>query len=340
MKPYPLPINKITNDDPPKLVDISTERVEPSTTQTSTTIDDELATTTAVSRLDVLAIRPTSHIGAVLLDLLQNDKTFDIHNATLHEVLEKLDRFNATSAKHSSYNIEAIDDSQYELLETITSSSLMPPPKEVVDTSVATWTQPSLFPVHTKQTGDDDGESHGVQKVFNETLHAWISESPTKGRPQHNHRPDIVFDAAKLDQSTNIKNISSIFDTLSSKLDTMPNSSMNFKARNPLPILLSTTSTAATTVRKEYTRQPVRSTTAASVVFGEAEIEEVDPTQYEAMLMSERIAASQVSSSLTTQVPSLVTLMPVKSNSGIRPIFKNGILMEAHYSRRPIKRVR
>lgn len=55
-------------------------------------------------------------------------------------------------------------------------------------------------------------------------------------------------------------------------------------------------------------------------MVGQAEVEEVDPTQYEQMLLIDRVSANLQPSSTT---PSLVTLLPVKSNSGIRPAFVN-----------------
>lgn len=58
----------------------------------------------------------------------------------------------------------------------------------------------------------------------------------------------------------------------------------------------------------------------AETLIGQAEVEEVDPTQYEQMLLIDRVSSALRPTSTS---PSLVTLMPVKSNSGLRPAFLN-----------------
>ncbi|XP_070497384.1 serine-rich adhesin for platelets [Chironomus tepperi] len=88
--------------------------------------------------------------------------------------------------------------------------------------------------------------------------------------------------------------------------------------KSPTP-MSSTTSRAVTKVSSDPTRGYELS---SETVMGQAEVEAVDPTQYEEILS---LASSPITRKFISTTPSLVTLMPVKSNSGIRnfnPRFK------------------
>lgn len=186
------------------------------------------------------------------------------------------------------------------------------------------WNQPSLFPVQSKfeyvnGTLVSSFDTNTIRRIFNETLHAWIIENSQKDKVNDN---DEIF-ARKND--SNIQNISAIFDTLASELGVKPNIStksppFEISGHNKLK---TTQSPAISSFRQNNTMNDVlaSTTTARSstgyypplkpdVTYGEAEIEEVDPTQYEHILQNNRVTS--------TTVPSLITLMPVKSNSGIR----------------------
>lgn len=191
------------------------------------------------------------------------------------------------------------------------------------------WNQPSLFPVQSKfeyvnGTLVSSFDTQTIRRIFNETLHAWIIENSQKDKVNEN---DEIF-ARK--NSSHIQNISAIFDTLASELGIQPNIStksppfetvgnsklktshaagINQLGQNKTMNGALTSTTTTTTTMRTLTdfHPPIKQES----MYGEAEIEEVDPTQYEQILLSN----SRVTS---TTVPSLVTLMPVKSNSGIR----------------------
>lgn len=193
------------------------------------------------------------------------------------------------------------------------------------------WNQPSLFPVQSKfeyvnGTLVSSFDTQTIRRIFNETLHAWIIENSQKDNANEN---DEIF-ARK--NNSQIQNISAIFDTLASELGIQsnpPNTKsppFGISGHNKLKtthatvnhhlgqdnttsdVVASTTTTTTTTIRSftDYYQPPK-----PDIAYGEAEIEEVDPTQYEQILGSNNRVTS-------TTVPSLITLMPVKSNSGIR----------------------
>ncbi|XP_037024669.1 cell wall protein DAN4 isoform X1 [Bradysia coprophila] len=192
------------------------------------------------------------------------------------------------------------------------------------------WNQPALFPVQSKfeyvnGTMVSSIDHQTIRRIFNETLHAWIIENSQ--RDKINENEEIL--ARK--NNSNIQNISAIFDTLASELGIQPNISTKsppfelsgqFKLKDSLHSgntkfsqkktdankhHLSTTSATTTTAQTTTHYYPIKS----DDTYGEAEIEEIDPTQYEQILLNNNRVTS-------TTVPSLVTLMPVKSNSGIR----------------------
>lgn len=188
------------------------------------------------------------------------------------------------------------------------------------------WNQPSLFPVQSKfeyvnGTLVSSFDTQTFRRIFNETLHAWIIENSHKDKVEEN---DDHFERKN---SSHIQNISAIFDTLASELGIQPNISTKsppFKAvgnklktgtyplgqtNKPVTPSTTTTATTTTTTMKAPTEYyvPIKQDDS----YGEAEIEEIDPLQYEQILMNDNRVTS-------TTVPSLVTLMPAKSNSGLR----------------------
>lgn len=215
------------------------------------------------------------------------------------------------------------------------------------------WDQPALFPVQSKWEYVGDAVVYPtkapMRKVFNETLQAWIVENPSESHHDHPIRPSDIM---RNNNNEPIKNISAIFDTLASKIGVATDSrptrlppsmshfvpSLRFPAveiktdrpdsvENLLPIKLTTTTTPAPvpptqSVAREdelpvLLSEPTENfySSSAETILGQAEVEEVDPTQYEQMLLIDRVSSALRA---TSTAPSLITLMPVKSNSGIR----------------------
>lgn len=226
-------------------------------------------------------------------------------------------------------------------------------------TPVSSWDQPSLFPVQTKWEFINgtlvQTDRAPMKKVFNDTLQAWIVENPQESGERIEPERYIRHN------SEEIKNISTIFDTLSSKLGIGPSipsktppftsfSQHKYREKigtngnqinmNPFKDIYFTTriatSSDAPILSKAISTTPTIETTdvpfsplpillnpqtenyfssSAESVFGQAEIEEIDPTQYEQMLLLDKVSSF---SHRTSTMPSLVTLLPVKSNTGIR----------------------
>lgn len=216
--------------------------------------------------------------------------------------------------------------------------------------SGSSWS-PGLFPVQSKWEIVNGSLVYPsvapMRKVFNDTLKAWIIENPAEVTER---LPPTELIRNK---SEPIKNISAIFDTLASKLsiNAMENGKLppfmsHFSAkhkneqhapsqaepsaivtRKPVAATTAPTllSTSATTLDEELPVLLNQNTesyygSSAETLIGQAEVEEVDPTQYEQMLLIDRVSAALRPSS-TEQ--SLVTLLPVKSNSGLRQNYMN-----------------
>lgn len=218
------------------------------------------------------------------------------------------------------------------------------------------WDQPALFPVQSKWEYVDGSLAFPtkapMRKVFNETLQAWIVENPSESHHNHDIRPADIM----RNNNEPIKNISAIFDTLASKIGIatdsrptrLPPSMSHFVPSIRFPVtdieseehvedlrpIQSTTTTTTTTTAAPAPAPPTPSvpredelpillsdstenfySSSAETIVGQAEVEEVDPTQYEQMLLIDRVSSALRA---TSTAPSLITLMPVKSNSGIR----------------------
>lgn len=252
-------------------------------------------------------------------------------------------------------------------------STALPSPASSI--SSGSGEQPSLFPMHNTKWEFVNGslippiENSAARKVFNHTLQAWVVENPSL--PSGSITDSVRIDKLKVNRENNtdnLQNLSSIFDTLASKLNIAPriptklppfNSLAQSKLKNkyanrqpsstsPQPQTSPAASASGTDERinskinKNLTNPSlirIPSTTetidgdslpillepeANNGFSGQAEVEVVDPTQYEEML---QVESRNPHLRVTTQTPTLVTLLPVKSNVGLRtfrpPINKN-----------------
>lgn len=197
-----------------------------------------------------------------------------------------------------------------------------------------------------------------TKKVFNETLQAVIVENAqTTSHTVPPSQLDDLKANHTIDKG-NLQQLSSIFDTLAAKLGIKPdvaskvppfsqhtqnkikqNVGNNNNQLRTTTITSSRKNSGSTTrqyVTRTTTKTPKKSTTttrrrttvtnspieptrsfeySSESLLGQAEVEAVDPTQYEEILS---MASSPISRKFISTTPSLVTLMPVKSNSGIR----------------------
>lgn len=237
----------------------------------------------------------------------------------------------------------------------------------------AVATQPQLFPIKISKwefvngTQTNVSETSMTRKVFNETLQAVVVEN-SQTSPPHASRFDDLKANRTIDKA-NLQQLSSIFDTLAAKLGIKPidlaSKSPPFSQHNkqknnsnrtrmsstttkrtklasttpisrqrPTTIKLSAT-TKLTTARPTTKMEVVTVESSSEVMVGQAEVEPVDPTKYEEIL-------SLISSSPVTRIesttPSLVTLLPVKSNSGIRN-FNPRIKSPTHEENRKLEAV-
>ncbi|KAM8710758.1 hypothetical protein ACLKA7_017394 [Drosophila subpalustris] len=203
----------------------------------------------------------------------------------------------------------------------------------------------NLFPSHSKWEFVNSsaplnfGYNGNMRKVFNKTLQAWVSEDVAKTENLTLH--DIK---TRINNASNIQDISLIFDTLASKLGITPSASTKLPPFSPSklkhnPLKLTTTtesSVLAETSVKNFIELPLQQQRepfikpmssfmddgssevlgAAIPVVGEAEVEVIDPLKYEELLKTSQFAVE--STSTEPSAHRLVTLLPVRSNSGIR----------------------
>lgn len=195
-----------------------------------------------------------------------------------------------------------------------------------------------------------------TKKVFNETLQAVVVENSQTSAPHGSRVHDMKYNQTV--DKANLQQLSSIFDTLAAKLGIKPvdmaskmppfgqqnklkqqvnrtrtptKKSSKIASTTPLTTKLSQTTTklttAPTTTRMESVTDASSSTSTSSTttasfiesssesLLGQAEVEPVDPTKYDEILS---LMSSSPVTRISSTTPSLVTLLPVKSNSGIR----------------------
>ncbi|CRL02653.1 CLUMA_CG016118, isoform A [Clunio marinus] len=216
-------------------------------------------------------------------------------------------------------------------------------PSTAVTVPQTTAPSPQLFPAISKWefvngTQANVTEASITKKVFNETLQAVIVEN-SQTTASHESRVDNSKDNRTVDK-TNLQQLSSIFDTLAAKLgikpidlaSKMPPFSQHNKFRNnnrttrkpsttairkqrPTTRISTTKATPTPSVYREMTKMTSSSEFSLEPMMGHAEVEPVDPTKYEEILS---LMSSSPITRFTSTTPSLVTLLPVKSNSGIR----------------------
>ncbi|XP_068158555.1 mucin-2 [Drosophila tropicalis] len=231
-----------------------------------------------------------------------------------------------------------------------------------VNTRVGIQTRPSsdrptilddsvLFPSHSKwefvnSSANQNFEYNGnMKRVFNKTLQAWVSMSEDIDKIENFTLNDIK---TRINNASNIQDISLIFDNLASKMGITPSvptkvppfsqnklrhPQKNEKKSTPTNITPTEPTMQDLSIREHVTlppqsRQPFIKPMssfindgssevpgAAIPIVGEAEVELVDPLKYEEMLQISQLVES---SSTENSAHRLVTLLPVRSNSGIR----------------------
>ncbi|KAL7732018.1 hypothetical protein ACLKA6_015781 [Drosophila palustris] len=191
----------------------------------------------------------------------------------------------------------------------------------------------NLFPSHSKWEFVNSsaplnfGYNGNMRKVFNKTLQAWVSEDVEKTENLTLH--DIK---TRINNASNIQDISLIFDTLASKLGITPSASTKFPPFSPNKLKHSPRNETKNFIelplqQREPFIKPMSSFMddgssevlgAAIPVVGEAEVEVIDPLKYEELLKTSQFAVESTSTSTEPSAHRLVTLLPVRSNSGIR----------------------
>ncbi|KAL9701330.1 hypothetical protein quinque_004771 [Culex quinquefasciatus] len=255
----------------------------------------------------------------------------------------------------------------------------------------ATVTIPELFPINKWEFVNGSRvtpNAPSTRKVFNETLQAWIVENVQLSTTV----PSVPIEDLRRKNTTNLQNLSVIFDTLASKLGiqtegtskappfaslakiknknsssrlegsttkkrnrttTRPKRKKNKNRTTTTTTTSTTTTTQAPTTTTTTTIKPIYDTTPLSKLIptvtnedylgdivpvmlapagapefsseyyvGQAEVEVIDPNHYDEMMRQQQhsttLATSAAFATTTPKPAALVTLLPAKSNSGIK----------------------
>ncbi|XP_059616271.1 mucin-2 [Phlebotomus argentipes] len=293
-------------------------------------------------------VEESDHLGDILYDLLSSGERFTDGVSTTEKINFNNIREHVLNMARNASSTATVESATTtagnSTIEPTTTSSYVE--VETLDYTPASWEPPALFPIQTKWEFVNGSsvlvpETVPMKRIYNDTLQAWIVENS-----QQEQEPNRLQElTSKKQDSGNIQNISAIFDTLASKLGITPNiaskvppflTSKKNRTRAPSTTTESLTRETTTTVRmtttepattiKSTTESPsssvstetevilVRSSSettpnlSSETISGMAEVEEVDPAIFEEMMRR----------SSTTKMPPLVTLLPARSNLGVR----------------------
>lgn len=357
VRPYPLPVNKINEEPepatvaPPVLMNI--------------TVDDKF-----------------EHLGGGVI--VKKEEPDDEEKSTESNYMENKLESRAGDSDIKAVSAEKIAQEVKNLLLSSTTATIssVSSTKPTTDSTSVWENAPQLFPIGSKwefvnATRVTPFENIGLRKVYNQTLQALVVENSQPSVPDIE---DVKLDKPKVD---NLQNLSSIFDTIASKLGIKPDVSSKIPpfqekmTTQPLIVTTVPTTQRATTTQKATTtiritspptttrrttkkvppttvpttQEPLSTTTqqttstttrmipvqlyhagdklaatpisqestSSETFLGQAEVEIVDPNVYDDMLrQSQMTSAATPAVTKSTPAPPLVTLLPVKSNSGIR----------------------
>lgn len=339
VKPYPLPVNKIDVSDELNASDLKPLEGE------LKTVDGEVSINYDENKFEhlgggVIAKKPEKNVSvdyevttantndstqpittfeSIFQELVNETKIQDEALEATTMSSEEKDKLTTDSISLTTEKLSFLNMKDF-IVQRQNKTSTSPP---VIENTQKTQ-EPQLFPSISKWEFVNGTASTNdlniTKKVFNETLQAVIVEN---AQSSLSPRLDDVK-ANRTTDKANIQQLSSIFDTLASKLGLKPELSSKIPpfsqqshnklkqsgTRTTKPKLPSTTVTA-TTPKNEPTNVIKNS---SETLIGQAEVEAVDPTKYDEILSMMSTPFMKVS----TTTPSLVTLLPVKSNSGIR----------------------
>lgn len=293
------------------------------------------------SQLDAMIKSDRIALPAPIPSTNREQSTASSPTTTILNIIPK-----SSSTTQSSFSFDDVDTES----ESATTTSYVE--IDTVEYTPGTSWSEALFPVQSKWEYINGSIVYPsiapMKKIYNETLQAWIIENPVESTE---HIPVELI----RNNTEPLKNISAIFDTLASSLginsraptklpgfttNPTPNKYTNTNSQQTSPSELFSSSTIfmkSTQATAAPISIPAKSIddelpillnqntesyygSSSETLLGQAEIEEIDPTQYEQMLLVDRVSSALRP---TSTLPSLVTLMPVKSNSGLRNTFNN-----------------
>jgi hypothetical protein len=331
VKPYPLPVNKINLSDETN-VPVNERPLESDLEQDFKTHYDGdkfehlgggviakkpeiIESSTELMNVNFTSASNTNSSSSDGEEVTSSE--VEANSVTEGEVAISTDEMQTTTEKLNFMNMKNFIAQMHNKTNTTISLS---DKKPISVLNVSSTSEPQLFPSISKWEFVNgtraSGELNVTKKVFNETLQAVIVENI-----QSSSVSPRVVDDAKINQTNtnkaNLQQISTIFDTLASKLGLKTDVASKVppfsqQTHNKIKQNSDRRKTSTENV-SPTTPLSVTSTTIAETHLGQAEVEAVDPTKYEEILS---MASSPFAYSST--VPSLVTLLPPKSNSAIR----------------------
>ncbi|XP_063697492.1 mucin-2 [Culicoides brevitarsis] len=302
VRPYPLPVNKLT-DDPTQFAYDLTDVVTPNTKNVTINQDKfehlgggvivkrpestpESTTTTTVmitkSTTEMPKVSSTTEDPEDDDDLLDDQK--EAINSTYfgENKLESRAGDSDIEAIGSGEKLSIVNLKDYIMqnkfkptekvkTETSTKASTTEAPTSTADTSSVWEEAPQLFPIGSKWefvngTRVTPFENIGMRKVYNETLQALVVENSQFSGDEGDFEE---IKAQKPNVTENLPGISSLFDTIASKIGIQQESSSKappFSTHNKVKVTQSmTTSTTSTTTTSTTTPVPTTTTRKSTV---------------------------------------------------------------------------
>lgn len=332
VKPYPLPINKIDfseESDVKKFEPIEKEDFEKSYDKEKF---EHLGGGVVAKKTDLNdTLSQDDYEEATEIDITT---TTDIYPTFYQEKSTTQNQLSTSTEKLNFLNMKDFIVNKMQNISNIAQTHKESSEKPFNSTNLSmnnnTNSEPQLFPSITKWEFVNgtrlNHELNITKKVFNETLQAVVVEnfqtSSSNSRAGENKKLN------QTEKEANLQQLSSIFDTLASKLGLNPDitskippfspqSQNKLKQNNKIKLVPDniTINSQVLSTTTSKTTENIKDT-----LMGQAEVEAVEYDEIFSLGSSSALMHSST-------VPSLVTLMPVKSNSAIRlfkpPLKKN-----------------
>jgi hypothetical protein len=249
------------------------------------------------------------------------------------EIVHKWEFVNGTSTNSTESSMTKKIFNETLQAVVVENSQTTPSPLSASSSSLSNSQRTDINDFKINRTGDDKPTNLQELSSIFDTLFPKLSMKPidtaSKTPPFSQQNSKLKNNANNSRNRTTTKRTNSYNTTPISKqrptTNKLSSQTKAYATTTQLPLMTKTSSTysrktpSTSTTPTSTTKDKLFTSSGSSSevgVIGEAEVEPVDPTQYDEMLS---LATSSTFSKIpSTTTPSLITLLPAKSNSGIR----------------------